>query len=672
MISQSINRKHDQYFFAGVRCFRNHMVAAGLFLCASLAATPVSSEALEKPVAEYSPAVASSKPTRVFWGDTHLHTNLSADAFFGGNQSMSPDLAYRFARGETVVTQGGIKARLDRPLDFLMIADHAEFLGVLPKIFQRSDDIVNSTLGKRWIQYIDDKQIFRVLQEFAMLSMGIGNAEDQTRYVDESIGITPTLLESLRTLTEPTPVKQSVWGEVGRIADAYNEPGLFTAFIGYEWTSTPDGNNLHRNVMFRDGSDVTSKVIPFSAIDSSDPEALWAYMADYEAQTGGAVLAIPHNGNLSNGLMFSETRLNGKALDKPYAQRRARWEPIIEVTQMKGDSETHPLLSPNDEFADYETWDKGNLFVTALKQPSMLKTEYARSALKAGLALEQRLAANPFGFGMIGSTDSHNSVATADDTNFFGKMPVMLPNKNRMHNNLMFESDDENAAGPVGWEVAASGYAAVWAAENTRESLFDAIRRKEVYATTGPRITVRLFAGWDFAPEDLYRSDFVTQGYQRGVPMGGDLPERKGQAVPTLMVSALKDPLGANLDRIQIIKGWVDNNGDTRERVYTVAASDGRAINDNQLRSVGNSVDIANATYHNDIGDSQLGIVWHDPDFNPDQPAFYYARVLEIPTPRWTTYDAKRFAVEAPDAAPRTTQQRAYTSPVWYQPTAVP
>ncbi len=616
--------------------------------------------------AEYSPPVANDVPVQLFWGDTHLHTNQSPDAFTFGNRGVTPEQAYRFARGEMVVSQTGVKAKLARPLDFLMVSDHSEFMGIFPRVFSRSPDIIDTPLGRRWTGYIEAGTPERVLMEFGLISMGALESGDREQLLAADASLTPDFLDSLEDVEIAPEVRQSIWDEVGRVADAFNEPGRFTAFIGYEWTSMPDGNNLHRNVLFRDDSSVTSRILPFSSMDSGDPEDLWAFMAAYEQTTGGSVLAIPHNGNVSNGLMFAETTLAGEPLSRDYAERRKRWEPIVEVTQIKGDGETHPFLSPNDEFADYETWDSGNLSLTAPKQNTQLEFEYARSALKNGLALEQKLGTNPYAFGMIGSTDSHTSLATGDEDNFFGKMASAEPAKGRAEKNY-FPVENSSGIELKQWESLASGYAAVWARENTREALFDAMRRKETYATTGPRMAVRFFGGWNFQPGDELRPDFAYHGYREGVPMGGSLSGAAGRT-PTFLVAVARDPLGANLDRIQIIKGWVDRQGATREQVYNVAVSDGRQIRDNTVKPVGNTVDVAGATYRNTIGDPELAAVWRDPDFDPAERAFYYARVLEIPTPRWTTYDAAFFGGPIPQDAPAYGQERAYTSPIWYQP----
>jgi hypothetical protein len=474
-------------------------------------------------------------------------------------------------------------------------------------------------------------------------------------------------------LAGSTALTRSIWERLTAAAEEYNRPGVFTALIGFEWTSSPGGNNLHRNVIFRDGKAKADRVIPYSQYDSDDPEDLWAYMAAYEENTGGRVLAIPHNGNLSNGLMFDvETLHTGTSLDRNYAERRARWEPLYEVTQIKGDGEAHPFLSPDDEFADYGTWDKGS-FGAEPKTEDMLEHEYARSGLKLGLALEESLGANPFKFGMIGSTDSHTSLATIEEDNFFGKATPAEPGApgrfDEMITGLLAEPGGPDII-QRSQNTLASGLAAVWATENTREALFDAMQRKEVYATTGTRITLRVFAGWDFTSDDVVRPDFAHTGYLGGVPMGGDLTEAPAGSSPKFMVRALRDPDGANLDRIQIVKGWLDGSGELLERVYDVAVSDGREIGSDgrARRPVGNTVEVANATYTNSIGDALLMGFWEDPDFDPTERAFYYVRVIEIPTPRWTTYDAAFFGVDLPEDEPASHQERAYTSPIWYTP----
>jgi hypothetical protein len=461
---------------------------------------------------------------------------------------------------------------------------------------------------------------------------------------------------------------RSIWQDFVKIADQYNDPGRFTAMTGFEWTFTPQGDNLHRVVVFADGAEKTGQTTPFSFFDGPDPQQLWDYLAAYEIATGGRVIAIPHNGNMSNGLMFSDKTFAGEPLTRAYAEKRIRWEPLHEMSQVKGDEETHPLLSPEDEFADFENWDVGNLSGTAAKEDWMLQYEYARSALKLGLKLGRKLGVNPYKFGMNASTDTHTALPTSREENFFGKYQHTEPSPER-HNREVIPAEDPALRIMTSQEVA-SGLTAVWARENTREALFDAMKRKEVYATTGTRIRVRVFGGWDFTADDLRAADFAAVGYGRGVPMGGDLKKASSSKAPSFLIRALRDPDGANLDRIQIIKGWLDAKGETHERIYDVAVSDGRTVGaDGRCRQpVGNTVDIEKATWTNNIGAPVLGAHWTDPDFDPKQDAFYYVRVLEIPTPRWTSYDAAFFGIERPDNVPATLQDRAYTSPIWYTP----
>ena len=597
---------------------------------------------------EYSPNLDRGYPQRVFWGDTHLHTSYSTDAGMMGNR-LGPDEAYRFARGEEVVSSLGVRAKLIRPFDFLVVADHAENLGLAPMIAESNPDLLRIPWGKKIHDLVKQN---KAGDAYALWGTSMGEGNDPL--ADKA-------------------VERTMWERITDYAEQYNQPGVFTAMIGYEWTSSPAGNNLHRNVIFRDGKTRADAVLPLSNYDSSDPEDLWKWMAAYEEKTGGQVLAIAHNGNLSNGLMFDDVTLTGKKpLDQDYAQRRSRWEPLYEVTQIKGDGETHPSLSPNDEFADYGTWDKGSF--GSAKEPGMIPKEYAREALKRGLKYEQELGANPFKFGMLGSTDSHTSLATAEENNYFGKATPAEPaaDPGRFDTKITGYLPD-----PKGrdftirhYQTLASGLAAVWATENTRKDLFDAMQRKEVYATTGSRMTVRVFAGWDFKLEDVQRPDFAKTGYQRGVPMGGDLRKAPKGKAPTFMVRTLRDVDGANLDRVQIIKGWLDKKGKLHEQVYDVMCSDDRGINRKHRckKPVGNTVNVKKATYTNSIGDALMMAYWKDPDFDAKQRAFYYVRVLEIPTPRWTTYDAAFYGVNLPVGVPASQQERAYTSPIWYTP----
>ncbi len=468
-------------------------------------------------------------------------------------------------------------------------------------------------------------------------------------------------------LADPA-ITRTVWEEILDFAEEHNDPGRFTAFIGYEWSSAPGGNNLHRVVVMRDGAAAARKVLPYAANESSDPEDLWRWMAGYEEKTGGQVLAIPHNGNLSNGVMFALETMDGQPVDRDYAERRALWEPLYEVTQMKGDGEAHPVLSPEDEFADYENWDRGN-WNGEQKTPEMLPHEYARGALKLGLRMEAELGVNAFKLGFVGATDAHTSLSTTREDNYFGKISVMEPNADRFDAPIV-PDPEETGTGTYEFETIASGLQGVWARDNTREALFDAMRRKETYATTGSRITVRVFAGWDYAEADVQRPDFAKTGYLGGVPMGGDLRAAPQGKSTRLMIRALRDPDGANLDRVQVVKGWLDGEGELHEKVYDVACADGRAIGADARcdAAVGNTVDVEKATYTNDIGDALLMAWWQDPSFDAAERAFYYVRVLEIPTPRWTTHDAAFYGIDRPEGVPAAQQDRAYTSPIWYTP----
>jgi hypothetical protein len=599
---------------------------------------------------EYSPYLNIGYPQRVYWGDTHLHTSLSTDAGMIGNR-LGPEQAYRFARGETVNSTTGVRARLQRPLDFLVAADHAENLGLAPMIAEKNPDLLKLDFGKKIAQLVYDGKYG---EAYALWGEGMSTRKDP--------------LAGQEALT------RTMWERLTEAGEKFNEPGKFTALLGFEWTSSPGGNNLHRNVIFRDGKDEVDQVLPFSNYDSTDPEDLWAWMQAYEEKTGGKALAVAHNGNLSNGLMFDDvTFTDKKSIDRDYAERRMRWEPIYEVTQMKGDGEAHPALSPNDEFADYGTWDKGS-FGPEPKTAAMLPREYAREAYKRGLWYEESLGANPFKFGMIGSTDSHTSLATIEENNYFGKATLAEPSNDPERFEEMITGFLSEPGGPDitirHFKTLAAGLAAVWATENTREAIWDAMKRKEVYATTGTRMTVRVFAGWDFEEAEVQRPDFAAAGYLRGVPMGADLHDAPEGKAPSFMIRALRDVDGANLDRVQIVKGWMDAKGELHEQVYDVLCSDDRAINEQHrcAKPVGNTVDVEKATYTNSIGDALMMAYWQDPAFDPKQRAFYYVRVLEIPTPRWTTYDAAFFGVDLPEGVPPTHQERAYTSPIWYTP----
>jgi hypothetical protein len=592
----------------------------------------------------YSPFLDQSYPNRVFWGDTHLHTSYSTDAGMIGNV-LGPDEAFRFAQGEKVRASMGTWAQLVRPLDFLVVADHSENLGLAPMIAESNPQL----LANDWGRQVHD-----------LVKAG----DPLAAYVQWGA--------ALMAVTDPIDdddLTRTIWNRIVDSAERYNQPGVFTALHGFEWTSVYEGNNLHRVVIFRDDAEAVEGLVPFSNYDSADPEDLWDWMEAYEQNTGGNVLAIPHNGNLSNGLMFDDERMNGEPIDAGYAERRMRWEPAYEVTQMKGDGETHPLLSPNDEFADYYTWDRGN-FGSELKTPDMLPREYARQALARGLKYEAEIGANPFKFGMIGATDSHTSLATTREDNYFGKASIVEPGTGEArYEDFIVQPEylGEDIA-VRHYETLASGLAGVWARENTREAIWDALKRKEVYATTGSRMTVRVFGGWDFDPEEVYRPDFAATGYDRGVPMGADLFTGPEGAAPTFMVRALRDPDGANLDRIQIVKGWVGADGEPQTKVFDVAWSGDREQDeDGKIPPVGSTVE--GADFANTIGAAALGGYWVDPEFDPAQRAYYYVRVLEIPTPSWLAYDEAFYGpLDLPDDAVMVQQDRAYTSPIWYTP----
>jgi hypothetical protein len=597
----------------------------------------------------YSPYAGRSFPTLPLFGDTHLHTSYSLDAGAFGAR-LAPRDAYRFARGEEITSNTGQPVKLSRPLDFLVVADHSDGMGFFPQLMSGDPALLATPQGRKWYDQIKGGQ-----------------------GADAALDIIASFSGNKMPKGFPTPGTASyrnAWQETIKAAEAFNDPGRFTAFIGYEWTAG-GSSNLHRNILFRGNGAQASLVEPFTTLEplgSGNPVDLWKWMAATEQKTGSEVLAIAHNGNVSNGLMFPVVEAFGKRLDRDYVQTRARWEPLYEVTQTKGTGEAHPFLSPNDEFAAFEIWDKGNLDVSAPKTKDMLEYEYARAALKNGLKLESQLGTNPYKFGMIGSSDAHTGLAAMEEDNFFGKTAPQEPNPERL--TKAFVDNPKTGLKIMDWEVGASGFAAVWATENTREAIFDAMKRRETYATSGPRMAVRFFAGWDFAPADAANRMPAAVGYAKGVPMGGDLSSAPQGKSPTFLVAALKDAIGANLDRIQVVKGWLDKDGKTQERVYDVVVSGGRRIDaDGRCRTpVGSTVDVENATWSNTIGAPELITVWKDPQFDAKQRAFYYARVIEIPTPRWTAYDARRFAIKPLPGTAMALQERAYTAPIWYTP----
>jgi hypothetical protein len=627
--------------------------SAWVFALAAACAWPAAAEApaaKTKDGKPYSPYAGQSHPVRPYFGDTHLHTSFSMDAGAFGAR-VGPRDAYRFARGEEIMASSGQPVKLSSALDFLVVSDHSDNMGFAPDLIAGKPEVLADPTGKRW---------------YDLIQSGKGNQAALELIGAFSQGTLPKAL----FYAPGTKQYEGAWQATIDAAEEFNQPGRFTAFIGFEWTSNTGGNNLHRNVIFRDDAKKASQVVPYTVYPpgSDNPRDLWKWMDSYQTKTGGHVLAIAHNGNLSNGIMFPLVEsFTGKPVDREYAEQRAKWERLYELTQTKGDGETHPFLSPNDEFASFERWDKGNLDGSAAKTKEMLEFEYARAALNNGLRLESTLGTNPYKFGLIGSSDAHTGLAAMEEDNFFGKTTPQEPSPERV--GATFMSNAKTGVKVMDWEVGSSGYAGVWAQENTRESIWDAMQRKETYGTTGPRMIVRFFGGFGFAPADATAPNPAAAGYAKGVPMGGDLAKAPKGASPTFLVAALKDPVGANLDRVQIVKGWLDDKGALHEQVYDIAWSGGRKPGaDGKVPAVGTTVDVANATYTNSIGAAELVQVWKDPDFDPAERAFYYVRVLEIPTPRWTAYDAKRFGGTPPAGTAMTLQERAYTSPIWYTP----
>ena len=634
------------------------LLAASLYLIGMAGVSAYSTQAATLPITpivkqptNYSQTLNANFPKNVYFGDTHLHTTYSTDAGLVGSLR-TPDDAYRFAKGEEVLSSTGTPAKLYRPLDFLVVTDHAENMGLPVALREKNPLLLAEDFGRKVYDLASTGKVENMIAAYGLWQRGgLDKARDPLGEASK-------------------PIATDIWSRVTAYADQHYQPGVFTSFIGFEWTLAPGGANLHRNVIFKDNADYANQIIPFSAYQSKDPEDLWQWMAKYEQDTGGELLALAHNGNLSNGLMFSDKdRISGEPISAEYAALRARWEPMYEVTQIKGDGEAHPLLSPNDEYADYGTWDNGS-FGPEPKTQDMLTYEYARDALQRGMALEAKLGVNPFKFGMVGSTDSHTALASAEESNFFGKVTATEPGSSfRVNEPITGRSGDHEVQQDHSMALA-SGLAAVWAVENTREAIFAAMKRKEVYATTGSRIRLRLFGGFDYTEQDFFGPEFAAKGYQKGVPMGGDLSAAAGDKTPILMIHAERDPDGANLDRVQVIKGYIDAAGEMQERIYDVALAGDRLPGEDgrNREAVGNTVNEQDATYQNTIGAPVLRAYWQDPEFDPAQRAFYYVRVLEIPTPRWTAYDRARMGTQFPEGTPMTTVDRAYSSPIWYTP----
>lgn len=626
-------------------------------------------------------APAQDYPDELLWGDTHLHTNLSTDAYFLANRSADADTAYRFAKGEPVIhPYHRARMQLKTPHDFLAVTDHAEMMGTPYSLFTLKDKHVTQTrLGR---QLSKSYAAGDIRNTFGLFILAINSADMDDSARPPKVGLGTALLWRFQDLISAPDLERRAarwirsdpallseldnkdlarthWATNMDAAEKHNKPGEFTTLVGWEFSPTPDGANLHRIVVSSIDPSAAKTFLPFSANDSGDPADLWRWLDETQKKTGGDYVSIPHNSNISKGRMFATVDYQGRPIDADYARLRAAWEPIAEVTQIKGTSETHPAISPNDEFAAFEFFNQLiEARADAQQTPTTTPADYVRGALKTGLELEQKIGVNPYKLGMIGSTDSHSGLSTAEEDNFGGKMAIDSTPENKEY----------GLGGTVsGWEMSASGLAAVWARENSREEIIAAMKRREVYGTTGPKMSVRFFGGFGFAPEDAAADDIATVGYAKGVPMGGDISAATGPA--TFLVRAVKDPIGANLDRIQIVKGWLGSDGKAQEKVFDVAWSAGREVGaDGRLAPVGDTVDVAGASYKNSIGAAELTTVWIDPEFDPAQKAFYYVRVLQISTPRNSLYDSVALQKEPPAGYATSIQERAYTSPIWYSP----
>ena len=588
-------------------------------------------------------------PAVPLWGDTHLHTSLSFDVYLFGTPAATPDTAYRFAKGEAVESPTvGQTWQLKRPLDFLVVADHAEVLGSMSALFEGDETFAATKSGRAILDVAGDSSDEGLLKAYSYLArVGSGKSEPgeitpQEAYVDLHGGTK----------------RQNVWHQIIDAAERHNAPGEFTAFIGWEWTSQPGGANLHRVVFSPTDGETAKQFLPYSQLEGPKPEQLWAWLDETSTRTGADFIAIPHNSNLSMGLMFASEDSEGNPITADYANTRMRWERVVESTQIKGDSETHPMLSPADEFADYETYNF--VMIPSGPTPDPEIGDYVRSSLRRGLEIEARVGVNPYKFGLAGSTDSHTGISAIDEDNFAGKGQKDSAPERR--------SNPTGLGSSRGWDMGAAGFVAAWSPENSRQAIFDTFKRREVYSTTGTRINLRFFGGWDYDEADLAADVFPESGYAKGVPMGGELADAEGSSAPAFLLVARKDPDGANLDRIQVVKGWLDDGGHSHEKVFDVAWSTGRETgNDGKLAPVGNTVDLATGDYSNSIGAIELQTVWTDPEFDASLDTFYYVRVLEIPTPRYSLLNTIAMGIDYTETGqPATIQERAYSSPIWF------
>ncbi len=585
-------------------------------------------------VASEQPIIPSDPLRQAYFGDLHLHTALSIDAFITGTRTM-PDDAYRYAKGEEIDHISGQKIRLATPLDFLAVTDHGEMIGVAAAMADPNSPLSKLELAKRITStdYETSHGAFRDIVAAAAAGGASGVVDP-----NHAVGVV-----------------RSAWQRIVDAAEAHNDPGHFTTFVAYEWTSLPNLANLHRNVVFRG---INVPAAPFSAVESNVPEDLWAFLDSWRTK-GDDAIAIPHNSNASKGLMFPLVKTNGEPIDSAYATQRMRNEPIVEISQFKGTSEVHPALTPNDEFADFEIWN------TTVGAPQVIEPDhggYVRDAYKRGLELEAKIGVNPYQFGIVAASDSHNSSTAVEENNFTGG-----------HGNADMTAEVRLNSKPstlVASSLAfsAAGLTGVWAESNTRESIFDAFRRKETFGTSGPQIRVRFFAGANYGDDLATRADAVAMAYAGGVPMGGDFIHR-GEASPKFYAWASRDAASAGLQRLQIVKGWLDGET-THERIYDVACSDGAHPDTETHRCPDNgaTVDLATCTPTADRGAAELAALWSDPAYAAGEPAFYYVRVLENPTCRWSTWDAVRTGVAPPERVAATIQERAWSSPIWVQP----